>query len=102
MSTNDQKDDSKDDSKQESKDAEPALTDKEKAEKAKDESLENQKALNEEEIRLMKAYSFGPYDDDIKTLEKGVKKRLSDIEEAMGIKESDRGLAPPSQWDLNS
>jgi len=105
MSTNDQKDDSKDDSKQESKDAEPALTDKEKAKKAeqaKDESLENQKALNEEEIRLMKAYSFGPYDDDIKTLEKGVKKRLSDIEEAMGIKESDRGLAPPSQWDLNS
>jgi len=76
---------------------------KEKAkEKEKDEALDNQKALNEEEIRLMKAYSFGPYDDDIKGLEKGVKKRLSDIEEAMGIKESDRGLAPPSQWDLNS
>jgi len=73
-----------------------------KADKEKDESLENQKALNEEEIRLMKAYSFGPYDDDIKTLEKGVKKRLNDIEVAMGIKESDRGLAPPSQWDLNS
>merc|ERR1711971_1328939 len=73
-----------------------------KADKEKDESLENQKALNEEEIRLMKAYSFGPYDDDIKSLEKGVKKRLSDIESAMGIKESDRGLAPPSQWDLNS
>merc|ERR1711971_1189852 len=73
-----------------------------KADKEKDESLENQKALNEEEIRLMKAYSFGPYDDDIKSLEKGVKKRIADIETAMGIKESDRGLAPPSQWDLNS
>jgi len=71
-------------------------------EKAKEEALENQKALNEEEIRLMKAYSFGPYDDDIKGLEKGVKTRLNDIEQAMGIKESDRGLAPPSQWDLNS
>eukprot|EP01083_Nonionella_stella_P102358 291111_1 len=50
----------------------------------------------------MKAYSFGPYDDDIKELERGSKKRMSDIEQAMGIKESDRGLAPPSQWDLNS
>jgi len=81
------------------------MTEKEKKkqkEKEKEDALDNQKALNEEEIRLMKAYSFGPYDDDIKDLEKGVKKRLSDIEEAMGIKESDRGLAPPSQWDLNS
>jgi len=103
MSTNEKKEEKADDSKDDSK--EPTLTDAEKqkkADKEKDESLENQKALNEEEIRLMKAYSFGPYDDDIKTLEKGVKKRLSDIEEAMGIKESDRGLAPPSQWDLNS
>eukprot|EP01084_Bolivina_argentea_P157778 274930_1 len=71
-------------------------------EKEKEDDLENQKALNEEEIRLMKAYSFGPYDDDIKELERGSKKRMSDIEQAMGIKESDRGLAPPSQWDLNS
>lgn len=103
MSINEKKEEKVDDSKDDSK--EPTLTDAEKqkkADKEKDESLENQKALNEEEIRLMKAYSFGPYDDDIKTLEKGVKKRLSDIEEAMGIKESDRGLAPPSQWDLNS
>ena len=70
--------------------------------KAKDEELDAQKALNEEEIRLMKAYSFGPYDDDIKDLQKGVKKQINEIETAMGIKESDRGLAPPSQWDLNS
>merc|ERR1712228_1120752 len=70
--------------------------------KAKDDELNAQKALNEEEIRLMKAYSFGPYDDDIKALQKGVKQQIADIESAMGIKESDRGLAPPSQWDLNS
>merc|ERR1712228_824267 len=70
--------------------------------KAKDDELNAQKALNEEGIRLMKAYSFGPYDDDIKALQKGVKQQIADIESAMGIKESDRGLAPPSQWDLNS
>jgi len=70
--------------------------------KEKEDALSTQKALNEEEIRLMKAYSLGPYDSDLKVLEKGVAKRLSDIEDAMGIKESDRGLAPPSQWDLNS
>eukprot|EP01084_Bolivina_argentea_P193821 332496_1 len=77
--------------------------DKEKEkEKKKDEELDAQKALNEEEIRLMKAYSFGPYDDDIKELEKQSKREMTAIEEAQGIKESDRGLAPPSQWDLNS
>merc|ERR1719464_682584 len=93
------------DEKEEVKEEIKAKSDKEKQkekDKAKDEELNAQKALNEEEIRLMKAYSFGPYDDDIKALEKGVKKQIADIESAMGIKESDRGLAPPSQWDLNS
>merc|ERR1719464_1806940 len=93
------------DEKEEVKEEIKAKSDKEKQkekDKAKDEELNAQKALNEEEIRLMKAYSFGPYDDDIKALEKGVKKQIADIETAMGIKESDRGLAPPSQWDLNS
>eukprot|EP00486_Rosalina_sp_Unknown_P017011 CAMPEP_0201596798 /NCGR_PEP_ID=MMETSP0190_2-20130828/193398_1 /ASSEMBLY_ACC=CAM_ASM_000263 /TAXON_ID=37353 /ORGANISM="Rosalina sp." /LENGTH=459 /DNA_ID=CAMNT_0048057345 /DNA_START=99 /DNA_END=1478 /DNA_ORIENTATION=+ len=85
------------------KNKEKSDKEKEKDKKKKEEDdLDNQKALNEEEIRLMKAYSFGPYDDDIKLLEKGTKKRIQDIENAMGIKESDRGLAPPSQWDLNS
>jgi len=108
MSQKEEKEDT--DSKQETieekdkdKDTEKTKKQKEKDKKKKEEEdLDSQKALNEEEIRLMKAYSFGPYDDDIKLLEKGTKKRINDIEVAMGIKESDRGLAPPSQWDLNS
>eukprot|EP01084_Bolivina_argentea_P289941 497965_1 len=102
------KDDSKDEPKPKSseeiekeKEKQKKLRAKEK-EKEKEKDLNNQKSLNEEEIRLMKAYSFGPYDADIKELEGGTKKRLQEIEQAQGIKESDRGLAPPSQWDLNS
>ena len=89
--------------KKEIEDEEKTAKQKQKEKDAKKEAeLDAQKALNEEEIRLMKAYSFGPYDDDIKALQKGVKQQIADIETAMGIKESDRGLAPPSQWDLNS
>lgn len=78
------------------------IKDQKLKDKKEDEILSKQSALNEEEIKLMKAYSLGPYDEDIKLLEKGVKDRIKDIEDAMGVKESDRGLAPPSQWDLNS
>ena len=65
-------------------------------------SIDNQTSPNEEEIGLMKSYSVGPYDDSIKDLEKGVKIQVCAIDKAMGVKESDRGLAPSSQWDLNS
>ena len=73
-----------------------------KSKKSKDDDVLKSESLNEEEIRLMKAYSLGPYDDEIKALQKQQKARIKDIEDAQGIKESDRGLAPPSMWDLNN
>jgi len=67
------------------------------------ESLENEdvpKALDEEDIALLKTYGLGPYTTSIKTVEEDIKKISKHVSEMSGIKESDTGLAPPSQWDL--
>ena len=93
-------DEKKDDEKKEDKKDDKKKEDKSK--KKKDDDVLKSQTLNEEEIRLMKAYSLGPYDDEIKELEKQQKTRIKEIEDAQGIKESDRGLAPPSMWDLNN
>jgi len=61
---------------------------------------ENPKALDEEDIALLKAYGLGPYTNAIKTTEEDIKKISKRVNEICGIKESDTGLAPPSQWDL--
>jgi len=90
---------------EEEKKIEPILEEKKEEnkddkEKKKDETVAQ--SLKEDEIRFMKAYSLGPYDDDIKKVETNIRKEIEEIEKAQGIKESDRGLAPPSMWDLNS
>jgi len=58
--------------------------------------------LDKEDIKLLKTYGIGPYTMSIKKLENKLKERKDDIEKALGIKESDKGLAPPQYWDLNS
>eukprot|EP00871_Galdieria_phlegrea_P004913 jgi/Galph1/5422/GphlegSOOS_G4034.1 len=57
-------------------------------------------ALDEKDIALMKSYGLGPYATTIRKLEQEVKDKLSHINQICGVKESDTGLAPPSQWDL--
>jgi len=67
------------------------------------ESLEKEdvpKALDEADIALLKTYGLGPYTTSIKTVEEDIKKISKHVSEMTGIKESDTGLAPPSQWDL--
>lgn len=67
------------------------------------ESLENEdvpKALDEEDIALLKTYGLGPYTVSIKGVEEDIKKISKHVTEMTGIKESDTGLSPPSQWDL--
>jgi len=67
------------------------------------ESLENEevpKALDEGDIALLKTYGRGPYTDSIKNVEDDIKKISKHVNEMSGIKESDTGLSPPSQWDL--
>ncbi|XP_066351769.1 26S proteasome regulatory subunit 7A-like [Miscanthus floridulus] len=45
---------------------------------------------------------LGPYLTSIKKVEKEIKEMAKKINDLCGIKESDTGLAPPSQWDLVS
>ena len=60
------------------------------------------KPLDEGDIALLKTYGLGPYSTDIKKAEKDIKDLQEKVKELIGIKESDTGLAIPSQWDLNS
>jgi len=58
------------------------------------------KALDESDINILKRYGMGPYAQRIKNLEDDNKEQLQKINKLTGIKESDTGLALPSQWNL--
>ncbi|KAL7599674.1 26S proteasome regulatory subunit 7 homolog A [Lactuca sativa] len=62
----------------------------------------NPRPLDEDDIALLKTYGLGPYSNSIKKAEKDVKEMAKRINDLCGIKESDTGLATPSQWDLVS
>lgn len=57
-------------------------------------------ALDEDDVVIMRTYGVGPYVEPIKVAEKEAKEYISKINKLIGVKESDTGLAPPSQWDL--
>ena len=69
-----------------------------------DEEEKNRKfrALDEGDIALLKTYGLGPYNKVIGTVQDDIKKLNARIQEVVGVKESDTGLSPPSQWDLVS
>lgn len=58
--------------------------------------------LDEDDIALLKTYGLGPYATKIKETETDLKKIAKNVNTLKGIKESDTGLANPSQWDLVS
>lgn len=58
------------------------------------------KPLDEEDITLLKTYGVGPYALDLKDIENDIKNLQKVINDKMGVKESDTGLAPPSMWDI--
>ncbi|KAG9137647.1 hypothetical protein Leryth_011383 [Lithospermum erythrorhizon] len=62
----------------------------------------NPPPLDEDDIALLKTYGLGPYSNPIKDVEKEIKDMAKKINDLCGIKESDTGLAAPSQWDLVS
>ncbi|KAJ6743308.1 26S PROTEASOME REGULATORY SUBUNIT [Salix viminalis] len=62
----------------------------------------NPPPLDEDDIALLKTYGLGPYSNSIKKEEKEIKDLAKKINDLRGIKESDTGLAAPSQWDLVS
>jgi len=58
--------------------------------------------LDEDDIIVMKHYSAGPYSASIKKAEDDIRELVKKVNVLKGIKESDTGIAPPSQWDLTA
>jgi len=77
------------------------LGDEMRKEKKGEEKDEEIKALDEGDIAVLKSYGQGPYHLQIKKTEDDLQQCLKRVNELTGIKESDTGLAPPSQWDLD-
>ncbi|KAJ3203239.1 26S proteasome regulatory subunit 7 [Entophlyctis luteolus] len=60
------------------------------------------KVLDDGDIALLKTYGQGPYAKELKKIEGDIKDVQKRVNEKMGVKESDTGLAPPNLWDLPS
>ena len=84
-------------------------TDEDKKKKNKDQKKEEKKEddpnakeitkpVDEADIDLLKRYGKGPYSEKIKAIEEEVKTFTKDINKLCGIRESDTGLALPSNW----
>ena len=70
------------------------ITDPKKPEQSKLQST----GADEEDIDILKKYGKGPYAEKIKTIEDDVKEKIKEINKLCGIKESETGLAHPSNW----
>ena len=73
-----------------------------KEDKKKDDVPKDDKGqpLTEGDIALIKRYGKGPYSESIKNVENDIKNFNQKITALCGVKESDTGLALPSQWNL--
>jgi len=68
--------------------------------KADDKDEKEIKALDDSDIQILKTYGQGPYASRLKKIETDIKDVQKRINEQLGVKESDTGLAPPNLWDL--
>ncbi|EIN07635.1 26S proteasome subunit P45 [Punctularia strigosozonata HHB-11173 SS5] len=57
-------------------------------------------ALDESDIQILKTYGQGPYAEQLKKIENDIKEIQKRINEKLGVKESETGLASPNLWDL--
>ncbi|KAH9048089.1 hypothetical protein EDB84DRAFT_1667549 [Lactarius hengduanensis] len=78
----------------------PPKADWEKYTKKADEKEEKITPLDESDIQILKTYGQGPYAAQLKKTETDIKDVQKRINEKLGIKESDTGLASPNLWDL--
>jgi 26S proteasome regulatory subunit T1 len=60
----------------------------------------NKLALDEGDIAILKAYGQGAYAKELKKADADIKDIQKRVNEKMGVKESDTGLAPPNLWDI--
>ncbi|KAJ5335171.1 ATPase AAA-type core [Penicillium brevicompactum] len=56
--------------------------------------------LTDDDIAVLKTYGAAPYANALKKLEKDIKDKQNSVNEKIGVKESDTGLAPPHLWDV--
>ncbi|KIP03899.1 hypothetical protein PHLGIDRAFT_110318 [Phlebiopsis gigantea 11061_1 CR5-6] len=79
----------------------PPKADWEKWQKKADGKDEKEiKALDDSDIQILKTYGQGPYAHRLKKIENDIKEVQKRINEKLGVKESDTGLASPNLWDL--
>jgi len=71
-----------------------------KGEKPAEEEEVEVAPLDEADIEILRTYGVNTYNDAIRQMEVDVKEYLGKINKLIGVRESDTGLAPPSQWDL--
>ena len=57
--------------------------------------------LDEGDLKLIQTYSNGPFASEIREAEKGIRDLTHEIDLVKGVRESDTGLAPMSQWDFD-
>jgi len=70
---------------------------KEEVEEGKPDKI---KPVDEADIELLNRYGRGPYSEKIKSIEEEVKNYTKTINKLCGIRESDTGLALPTNWVL--
>eukprot|EP01054_Gregarina_sp_Poly1_P001514 Gregarina_sp_Poly_1__1513@NODE_137_length_13137_cov_148_628156_g122_i0_p4_GENE_NODE_137_length_13137_cov_148_628156_g122_i0NODE_137_length_13137_cov_148_628156_g122_i0_p4_ORF_typecomplete_len430_score54_47AAA/PF00004_29/1_2e38AAA_lid_3/PF17862_1/2_6e03AAA_lid_3/PF17862_1/2_4e13RuvB_N/PF05496_12/2_3e09AAA_22/PF13401_6/6_6e07AAA_2/PF07724_14/1_1e06AAA_5/PF07728_14/3_1e03AAA_5/PF07728_14/4_9e06IstB_IS21/PF01695_17/0_00026AAA_16/PF13191_6/0_0024Sigma54_activ_2/PF14532_6/0_0009Mg_chelatase/PF01078_21 len=58
------------------------------------------KALDETDVNILKSYGVGPYQHTCKKLEDDIKELAEEVNKLSGVRETDTGLAPPSNWDI--
>ena len=56
--------------------------------------------LSDEDIQVLKTYGAAPYAAEIRRLDKEIRDKQTSVNEKIGVKESDTGLAPPHLWDV--
>ncbi|PKI82626.1 26S proteasome regulatory subunit 7 [Malassezia vespertilionis] len=56
--------------------------------------------LDEGDIQLLRTYGQGPYAGSLKRMDTEIKDVEKRVNEKMGVRESDTGLAPPDLWDI--
>ncbi|KAI8971868.1 26S protease regulatory subunit 7 [Mycotypha africana] len=79
----------------------PPKADWEKYEKnVEDREEEKIVALDESDIKILTTYGQGPYTKELKALEQDIKDIQKRVNEHIGVKESDTGLAAPNLWDI--
>lgn len=66
-----------------------------------DDQNENTSMPDEDDLTIMETYSKGPYTREIRDVEKEIKEIYHSVELIKGVRESDTGLAPMSQWDFD-